>query len=78
MPRYFFDYVEDGRPVPDPDGGDHQDLEHARLEALFALGELVKAQLSESDQRDFQMQVRSQDGQVLLRASLSLRVEVLP
>jgi hypothetical protein len=78
MPRYFFDYVEDGRAIPDPDGGDHEDLQHARQEALCALGELAKAHLVESDHKEFQMQIRAQDGEVLLTASLSLRVDLLP
>jgi hypothetical protein len=46
------------------------DLEHARAEALEALGQIAKDELPDGDRREFKIVIRSEVGQLLLTASL--------
>ena len=75
MPRFFFDLVDTGNRYPDADGTVLADLEHAREEALQTLGQIAKDELPDGDQREFTIDVRSDAGQILLTASLSLLVQ---
>ncbi len=50
-------------------------IEEARIEALSTLGNIARDELPDGDAREFVIRVRSQEGSVLLIASLSLRVE---
>jgi len=75
MARFFFDLVDGGDRYPDVDGTVLADLEHAREEALQTLGQIAKDELPDGDQREFTIDVRSDAGQILLTASLSLLVQ---
>jgi hypothetical protein len=75
MPRFFFDVVDNGKRYPDVDGTVLADLEHAREEALETLGQIAKDELPDGDQRELAIDVRTDAGQILLTASLSLLVQ---
>jgi hypothetical protein len=75
MPRFFFDVSDSGRGFPDTEGTVLADLEHAREEALETLGQIAKDELPDGDRREFTIDIRSEAGQILLTASLSLRVD---
>ena len=64
MPRYFFDFVDDGRCVSDEEGYDLPDTESARTETLRTLGEIAKGELSKNGRDDFQVAVRNEGGEV--------------
>jgi hypothetical protein len=70
MPRFFFDFVDNGHSVPDDDGYDLPDTECARAEALKTLGEIAKGELAKNGHDDFQVAVRDESGAVVLTASL--------
>jgi hypothetical protein len=77
MPRFFFDITDSGRSNQDDEGTELPDLRRAREEALATLGEIARYELPAGDQRDFQISIRDDTGQILLRALLALRVENL-
>jgi hypothetical protein len=52
-----------------------QSIEEAREEALATLGGIARDELPDGDVRDFVIRVRSEEGLILLTASLLLRVE---
>ena len=70
MPRYFFDFVDDGRSVSDEEGFDLPRTECARTETLRTLGEITKGELSKNGRDDFQVAVGDESGEVVLTASL--------
>jgi hypothetical protein len=53
-------------------------IEEARAEALTTLGGIARDELPDGDVREFVIRVRTDEGPVLLTASLSLRVERAP
>jgi len=59
MPRFYFNLVDTGNRYPDADGTVLADLEHSQ----------------DGEQREFTIHVRSDAGQILLTASLSLLVQ---
>lgn len=76
MPRYFFDVTDTGQQLlRDTEGTELDDLDGARREALETLGGIARDELRESDDRDFVIELREGAGPVLLRVSLSLRLE---
>jgi hypothetical protein len=75
VPVYFFDTTDTGRFVEDTDGTPLGSLEEARREALAMLGGIARDELPDGDAREFTVSVRSEAGDILLTASLSLRVE---
>ena len=70
MPRYFFDFVDNGQSVPDEEGYEVADMECARTEAVKTLGEIAKAEIAKDVCDDFQVAVRDEAGDVVLTASL--------
>jgi uncharacterized protein DUF6894 len=75
MPRYYFDFTDGGEGLRDSEGTVLADLEHARAEALEALAQIAKDELPDGDRREFKIAIRSEVGQLLLTASLFLRVD---
>jgi hypothetical protein len=75
MPRFYFDVTDTGRTFSDPEGTQLQSIEEAREEALVTLAAIARDGLPDGNVRDFVIRVRSEEGLVLLTASLLLRVE---
>jgi hypothetical protein len=75
MPRFYFDVTDTGRTFRDPEGTELRSIEDARAEALATLGGIARDELPDGDVRDFVIRVRTEEGPVLLTASLSLRVQ---
>jgi hypothetical protein len=75
MPRFYFDVTDTGRTFTDPEGTELQGIKEARKEALATLGGIARDELPDGDVREFVIRIRSEEGSVLLTASLSLRVE---
>ena len=73
MPRYFFDFVDNGRSLPSEDGFDLPDTERVRTEALKTLGEIAKGELAKNGTDDFQVAVRDESGDLVLTASLLIK-----
>ena len=78
MPRYFFDTYDGSRFVPDPEGIDLDSLDMAKAEAQRALPDLARDAIPSNDQNTFIVSVRDQAGQVVLRAALTLIIEIVP
>jgi hypothetical protein len=78
VPRYFFDTYNGDRLITDPDGIELQSLEQVKIEAQRVLPDLARDALPDGDQKTFLVSVRDEAGQVVLRAALSLIVEITP
>ena len=62
MPRYFFN-VQDGQDLPDTDGTVLADPDAARVQAVLASGEMLKAHAERFwARRDWQMRVTDEEG----------------
>ncbi|MFC1460158.1 DUF6894 family protein [Microvirga arabica] len=78
LPRYFFDTYDGHRFIADSEGIELKDIEMAKAEAQSALPDLARDALPAGDQKTFIVSVRDEAGQVVLRAALSLIVEITP
>jgi hypothetical protein len=78
MPRYFFDTYDGSRFVPDSEGIELESLDMAKAEAQRALPDLARDAIPSNDQNTFIVSVRDEAGQVVLRAALTLIIEVVP
>ena len=78
MARFFFDTYDGSRLIPDTEGIELQNVEMAKIEAQKALPDLARDALPDGDQKTFIVSVRDDAGQVILRAALSLIVEMAP
>ena len=78
MPRYFFDIADGDNSGHDDEGLNFSDLKAARAGALRALGEIARDELPDGDRRDFRVSIRDEAGQILLEATLALRVSSTP
>ena len=71
MPRFYF-HTEDGRPLRDRDGVSLPDLAAARLEAVRALGEILKERSDDFwNERMLRMSVTDQSGLTLFLVEVS-------
>ena len=75
MPRYYFDTDDGHYQHHDDEGVQFADVEAARKEAIRALTDIAQDALPDGDRRDFTSSVRTEAGQVLFRAKLSLVAE---
>ena len=75
MPRYYFDSIENGRTLRDEEGLELADVEEARIEALKALGGIVKDSMPNGDTAQFAIAVRDGTPDPVITAVLSLSVE---
>ena len=78
MARFFFDTYDGTRLISDPEGIVLQSVDMARIEAQKALPDLARDALPDGDQKTFIVSVRDEAGQVVLRAALTLIVEMAP
>lgn len=74
MPRFFFDTVDTGHPLPDDVGVELSDRESARSAAISALIDLARDELPDGDHREFVMTIREEQGTQLLSVRLVLDV----
>ena len=75
MPRYYFDISDGPETGVDDEGVEFPDIGAARATALRTLGEIARDELPDGDRRDFQISIRDEAGQILLKATLALRIE---
>ena len=76
MPRYFFN-VKDGRDIPDTEGTVLADADAARVEAVAALGDLIKGHAETFwKTSDWQMHVTDEHGDSVCYLRLSGTVGV--
>jgi hypothetical protein len=75
MPRYYFDIADGALSGTDDVGLDFPNLQAARDNAVATLGEIAHDELPDGDHRDFQISIRDEAGQILLTATLALRVD---
>lgn len=66
MPRYFFDSRDDDAFISDDIGGEYPDFEAAKAEAARALADLAKEVLPSSLRRELAIEVRGDQGPVLI------------
>ena len=78
LARYFFDTYDGERLVPDPDGIELQGPEQVKAEAQRALPDLARDALPDGNQKTFMVSVRDEAGQVVLRAALTMIIELAP
>jgi hypothetical protein len=78
MPRYYFDTHDGDRLVRDNDGEELAGLERAQTEAVKALPDMARDALPCGDRRDFVVSVRDEGGRQVVKATLSLVVELSP
>jgi hypothetical protein len=72
---YFFDLVDGAETSIDDVGLKFANLEAARANALLALAEIARDKLPEGDRKELKIYVRDESRQILLTASLELRVD---
>ncbi len=75
MHRYFFDIDDDDRLVRDDEGLMLTSDEAARKQALAALPGITGEHLPDGDRRTFVVAIRNEAGEVIYRATLSLKGE---
>jgi len=78
LARYFFDTYDGSRLISDTEGIELQNVGMAKIEAQKALPDLARDALPDGDQKTFIVSVRDEGGQVVLRAALTLIVEMAP
>jgi hypothetical protein len=77
MPRYYFDWSDNGRTVRDEDGIDLPDLVTAREEAAKGLAGLARDVLPSAVRRDLGITVRDEDGQPIFTTSIVFEIKML-
>src|SRR4051794_13534329 len=77
VPRYFFDFEDNGRLAVDEEGSDLDSIEQARSEAAGFLPAIAKDELPDGEDRVFVTTVRDEAGHALYRATLTYRGEWL-
>ena len=72
MPLYFFDLTDAGATVVDDTGTDLTDDAEARNEAIGLLPDIARDVMPDGDRHEITVAVRSERGQVVYEASLTL------
>lgn len=72
MARFFIDTHDGTQPLLDEDGIDLVDAATARAAALSALPDMAKDHMPNGDHRRYLVRVRSEAGQVIYCAALTL------
>lgn len=75
MPRFFFDTYNGEDLATDDAGLELESLAAAKVEAQKALPDIARDALPDGNHSTFVVNVRDEDGQIVLRAALSLVVE---
>ena len=77
MPRFFFDIRVGEQTTLDSHWVDLPTLGAARADLMDALGEITRDTMPDGDQREIIGEVRDEARQVVLRATISVKVESL-
>jgi hypothetical protein len=77
MPRYFFDFWEDGNLIADDEGTDVPDFETAKDEAVVDLSELMKEILAAGGSHELKLVLRDESGEELLELALNYQEKIL-
>ena len=75
MPVYHFDYVANGKVVPDPIGTPLDDFDEAKIEAVRALVELARDEIQGPERRKLAIVVREGKTPIM---QVVLTIEVKP
>ena len=75
MPRYFIDTDDDDFLLIDRDGVELDSDATARLYAQDALPDMARDKMPDGERRTFVVAVRNEAGEVIYRATLTLRGE---
>ena len=74
MPRFYFDVREDGKVIPDEEGLELESLDVAEHKAAVSAAEIGRSQLPHGKVREITVEVKDEDGFVLITATVSLAV----
>jgi hypothetical protein len=74
MPRYYFDWVENGDCIRDEIGMDLPGLPAAKMEAARSLGEVAKEALPGSERHHLAIVVRDERERYVLKTSIFFKV----
>lgn len=77
MPRYFFDFWENGNLIADDEGSDVPDFEAAKDEAVVDLAELALEILPAGGSHELKLIVRNENGEEMLELSLNYQEKLL-
>jgi hypothetical protein len=77
MARFYFDHRDGDEFLRDDEGLEFPSLEHAREEAIAALGGIAKDALPGAQRRELAIEVSDEHRKPLLRASLWFEVQAL-
>lgn len=72
MEKFYFDLYDGDNFTRDAYGFDLENKEAARIEAIAVLPDLAREALPDGDRRDFVVDVRTSDGEVVYTATLTL------
>ncbi len=78
MPRFFFDSHDGETLSEDHAGVECDDIEAARVEAQRTLADLVRDVVPDGKQRTIALRVRDETGRTVVKAAVSILVEVEP
>ena len=74
MPRFYFDVREDGKFIPDEEGLELESLDAAEHKAAVSSAEIGRSQLPHGKVREITVEVKDENGFVLITATVSLAV----
>ena len=77
MPKFFFDFQDNNILHADDEGSNHSSFQHARVEAVRSLLEVMRDHVSDGEHHNFITTVRGKNGVPLYRASLIFHGEHL-
>ena len=75
MPRFYFDFSENGIVHPDFEGTELVGSEEARLEVLDIIRDVAKDEVPAGPARHYAVKVREADGPALITISLVMQVD---
>ena len=76
MPRYFFDFWEDGNLIADDEGTDVPDFKTAKDEAVVDLAELMKEILPAGGSHELKLILRDETGEQLLELAINCQEKI--
>jgi hypothetical protein len=74
VPRFYFDVREDGTVIPDEEGLELESLDAAEREAAVSAVDIGRSQLPHGKVREITVEVKDENGLVLIAAATSLTV----
>ena len=73
--RYFFHVIDGEHVTDDPEGIECANIDEVAAEAVEGLPVMMEDTVPKGDQREIAVEVTDESGKVVLRATLSLRIE---